>query len=202
MNNYPLPSLPYDYDALEPYIDEDTLRYHHDKHHKSYTEKFNSALEKHPKLYDIPLPKLFESLDQVPDDVRSDIRNYGGGYLNHNLLWDSLEPDGGGTPGGNLLSAIDRDLGGFMELKKYLSEISTQHFGSGYGWLVKNHDNNLEIYSLPNQDSPYSIGDTPLLLFDIWEHAYYLKYKNDRQRYIENLWEIINWRTVENRFAN
>lgn len=203
MNKYELPALPYDYDALEPYIDEATMRIHHDKHHQAYADKFNIALEKHPELLDKPLEELFKNLDDAPDDIRLAVANQGGGYINHNLFWPSLAPkDQSGKPGGELLKAIERDFGSFEDFRKQMSEAAISRFGSGWAWLVKDDIGKLKVYSLLNQDTPYSIGDTPLLPIDVWEHAYYLKYQNRRTEYVENIWSVINWKEVERRFAS
>ena len=197
---YVLPALPYDYDALEPFIDEETLHFHHDKHHQAYTDKFNAALEKHPEMYKIELDELFKDLSQIPEDIRKIVTNNGGGYLNHIYYFESLSPNGG-EPSGDLLEQINETFGSLEEMKNKLAEASVNQFGSGYGWLVKDASLKLKIYGLPNQDSPLSLGDTPLLPIDVWEHAYYLKYKNERPKYLENIWNIINWDIVKERFS-
>lgn len=203
MNKYELPPLPYPYNALEPYIDEQTMRVHHDKHHQAYTDKFNAALEKHPELYDRPLEDLFKNLDDVPDDIRLAVANQGGGYINHNLFWSSLAPAGeSGHVGEELMRAIDRDFGGFEQFRKQMTETAINHFGSGWAWLVKDGEGKLKVYALLNQDTPYSLGDTPLLMIDVWEHAYYLKYQNRRAEYVENIWNVINWDEVERRYIS
>ncbi|MEK9155729.1 MAG: superoxide dismutase [Patescibacteria group bacterium] len=202
MKKYEVPALPYAYDALEPYIDAETLHYHHDKHHKAYADKFNAALERYPELYEKTLDDLFRDIEQVPDDIRMAVINQGGGYINHNLFWESLAPKAEGLrPKAELAEAMERDLSGFDQFREKLTAASTNQFGSGYGWLVKGSNGKLKIYGLPNQDSPLSLGHTPLLLIDVWEHAYYLKYKNMRADYVNSIWNIINWEKVSERFA-
>ena len=196
---YTLPGLPYGYDALEPYIDEETLRFHHDKHHQTYTDRFNLALQKYPNLYEMSLEDLFKDASKLPDDVRTAIINQGGGYLNHIYYFESLSP-AGGAPSGELLDQIKQDFGSLEEMKDKLNEVSIGQFGSGYGWLIKGSGGKLKIYGLPNQESPISLGDIPLLPIDVWEHSYYLKYKNDRSKYVENIWNIINWDKIQERF--
>lgn len=203
MNKYELPPLPYPYNALEPYIDEQTMRVHHDKHHQAYTDKFNAALSKHPELYDWPVEDLFKNLDNVPDDIRLAVANHGGGYINHDMFWHSLKPEAEDLRSeSDLAKTIERDFGGFEQFRKQMTETAINHFGSGWAWLVKDEEGNLKVYSLMNQDTPYSLGDTPLFLIDVWEHAYYLKYQNRRSEFVENIWNVINWEEVEKRFAS
>jgi len=199
MTKFELPELPYDYDSLEPFIDEETLHFHHDKHHATYAEKFNEAISKYPKIADCPIEEIFRDLINMPADIQMVVKNHGGGYINHNLYFGSLTPNGG-EPEGALKEIIVRDFGSFDSLKKALSDAALNQFGSGYAWLVKDMSGKLRAYSLPNQDSPYSLGDVPLLPIDVWEHAYYLKYKNARKDYIENIWNIINWEKVSERY--
>ncbi|OQA04472.1 MAG: Superoxide dismutase (Mn) [bacterium ADurb.Bin400] len=188
-----VPALPYEYEALEPYIDEETMRVHHDKHHQAYADKFNAALEQRPELFERPVSELLANLDAVPEDIRKMVINHGGGYYNHNLFWEIMSPTGGGEPTGELAEAIKRDFGSFEEFKKKFTETALTHFGSGWAWLVKGTDGKLKVYSLPNQDTPVSIGDKPVLLVDVWEHAYYLKYQNRRAEFVEQFWNVINW---------
>ncbi len=200
-NEHKLPDLPYPYDALLPYIDEETMRVHHDKHHKAYVDKLNAALEKYPELYKKPVEELLKDLRQVPEDIRDSVKNQGGGHLNHSVFWPIMTTvkgsTGGGEPGGKLLEAIRETFGGFDQFKEEMSQKAVDHFGSGWAWFVKDRNGKLKVYSLPNQDSPLSQGDTPLLLIDVWEHAYYLKYQNRRAEYIKNFWNVVNWPQVE-----
>jgi len=199
INKFELPSLPYDYDALEPFIDEETLHYHHDKHHKTYAEKLSVALENYHELQQKKIEELLKNPEDLPLEIRKPVINNGGGYYNHNLYFESLSPTGG-EPKGELLNQINADFGNLDTLKKDLAEAAANQFGSGYGWLVKDSSGHLKIYSLANQDSPISVGDTPLLPLDVWEHAYYLKYKNARAEYLSNIWNIIDWQRVYERF--
>lgn len=195
-----IPALPYDYDALDPYIDEETMHFHHDKHHQAYADKFNVALEKYPELFDRPVEELLKDLNSVPEDIRTAVRNHGGGYYNHSLFWPMMTPNGGGEPSGELAEAIKRDFGNFAQFKEHFNNAAIQQFGSGWAWLAKGADDKLKVYSLPNQDTPISIGDKPILTLDVWEHAYYLKYKNARPEYVEKWWNIVNWTQAEENY--
>jgi len=192
---YQLPSLPYSYNALEPYIDAQTMEVHHLKHHQAYTDNFNAALEKHPELFDIPVAELLKDYEKIPEDIRVAIRNHGGGYYNHLLFWDFMSPLKT-EPSQELLAAFNKNFGSFEAFKDLFSKIATSHFGSGWAWLVKNQQNELKVLSLPNQDSPLHLELIPILTIDVWEHAYYLKYQNRRAEYIQNWWNVVNWDTV------
>ena len=195
---YEVPPLPYDYAALEPHIDEATMRVHHDKHHQAYVDKLNAAVEG-SDLADRSVEELIAGLDQVPEDKRSAIRNQGGGHLNHSFFWPSLSPDGGGDPAGALADAIDSAFGSFADFKERFEAAGAGQFGSGWVWLV--HDGNaLAVVATANQDSPTSSGQTPLLGNDVWEHAYYLKYQNRRPEYLKAFWNVVDWGTVGKRF--
>ncbi len=195
-----LPSLPYGYDALEPHIDEQTMRIHHDKHHAGYVRKLNAALENHPGLGDWSVEKLLAQITEVPEDIRTAVRNNGGGHANHSLFWPVMSPDGGGEPDGDLASAIDDAFGGFNAFKEQMTNAATGRFGSGWAWLTLD-GTQLRVESTPNQDSPLMEGRTPILGVDVWEHAYYLKYQNRRADYVDAWWNVINWDEVARRYA-
>jgi Fe-Mn family superoxide dismutase len=196
---FSVPDLPYDYDALEPHIDEATMRVHHDKHHQAYVDKANGALEG-TEWADRDVEDVLQNLDSLPADKQGPVRNNGGGHYNHTLFWQMLSPDGGGAPSGDLAAAIDSAFGSFDEFKAKFKEAGIGQFGSGWAWLVKDGDG-VAIVKTPNQDSPISDGKTPLLGCDVWEHAYYLKYQNRRPDYIDAFWNVVNWSYVEERFA-
>jgi superoxide dismutase, Fe-Mn family len=196
---FSVPDLPYDYDALEPHIDEATMRVHHDKHHQAYVDKANGALEG-TEWADRDVEDVLKSLDSLPADKQGPVRNNGGGHYNHSLFWQMLSPDGGGAPSGDLAAAIDSAFGSFDEFKAKFKEAGIGQFGSGWAWLVKDGDG-VAIVKTPNQDSPISDGKTPLLGCDVWEHAYYLKYQNKRPDYIDTFWNVVNWDYVAERFA-
>jgi Fe-Mn family superoxide dismutase len=196
---YEVPPLPYDYAALEPHIDEATMRVHHDKHHQAYVDKANAALEG-TEWEGKPVEEVIANLAQLPDDKRGPVRNNGGGHLNHTLFWESMSPDGGGQPEGELAQAIDAAFGSFDDLKGKVKDAGVNQFGSGWAWLV--HDGSgLSVVSTPNQDNPVTDGKTPLLGVDVWEHAYYLKYQNRRPDYIDAWWNTVDWAKVAERFA-
>jgi Fe-Mn family superoxide dismutase len=195
-----VPDLPYAFDALEPHIDARTMEIHHDKHHAAYVTNLNKALEGHDALAAKSVEDLLRGIDQVPESIRTAVRNHGGGHANHSLFWTVMGPGGGGRPGGALASAIDRDLGGFDAMKEKLSKAAVGQFGSGWGWLVVG-GGKLEVIARPNQDSPLMEGKTPILGVDVWEHAYYLKYQNKRPDYVEAWWNVIDWGAVGRRFA-
>ncbi|MES3630484.1 MAG: superoxide dismutase [Longimonas sp.] len=199
---FSLPDLPYDYDALEPAIDEQTMRIHHGKHHQGYTNKLNAALEGHDDLSDHSIEALLHGIDNLPADIQTAVRNNGGGFANHSLFWSILSPEGGGEPTGALADAIDDQFGSFDAFKKAFKNAATGQFGSGWGWLVAQPDGSLEVYSTPNQDSPYMEGDTPILGVDVWEHAYYLNYQNERGTYVDSFFDIIDWDAVNERYEN
>jgi Fe-Mn family superoxide dismutase len=191
---YEVPPLPYDYAALEPHIDEATMRLHHDKHHQAYVDKVNAALEG-TDLADRPIEDVLRNLDAVPEDKRTAVRNNGGGHYNHSLFWEWMSPDGGGEPGGDLGSAIDEAFGSFDDFKAKLKEAGVNRFGSGWAWLVR-EGSGLAVVSTANQDNPISEGQSVLLGVDVWEHAYYLKYQNRRPDYIDAWWNVVDWAKV------
>jgi superoxide dismutase, Fe-Mn family len=194
---YDVPQLQYDYDALEPHIDEATMRVHHDKHHQAYVDKVNAALEG-TDWADKAIEDVIRNLSQVPEDKRTAVRNNGGGHLNHTLFWVSMSPDGGGEPEGELGDAIGSAFGSFDDFKGRMKDAGVNQFGSGWAWLV--HDGSgLAIVSTANQDNPLTDGRTPLLGVDVWEHAYYLKYQNRRPDYIDAWWNTVDWSTVAER---
>jgi superoxide dismutase, Fe-Mn family len=196
---YSVPPLPYAYDALEPHIDKGTMEFHHDKHHQAYVDKVNAALEGTP-LADSPIEDVLRDLSQVPDAKRGAVKNNGGGHYNHSLFWESMSPDGGGEPSGELAAAIDSAFGSFADFKAKLKETGINQFGSGWSWLV--HDGSaLAIVGTANQDTPLSDGKTPLLGVDVWEHAYYLQYQNRRPDYIEAWWNAVDWSRIAERFS-
>ncbi|EES71028.1 superoxide dismutase, Mn [Paenibacillus sp. oral taxon 786 str. D14] len=195
-----LPALPYPANALEPYIDEQTMIIHHDRHHNTYLTNLNAALESAPELQSKSVEELISNLDAVPESIRTAVRNNGGGHANHSLFWKVIGPGGGGAPTGAVAAAIDSDLGGFDKFKEEFTKAATTRFGSGWAWLVVGKDGKLAVTSTPNQDSPLFEGLTPILGLDVWEHAYYLKYQNKRPDYIAAFWNIINWDEVNRRY--
>ncbi|EGO2682869.1 MULTISPECIES: superoxide dismutase [Enterococcus] len=197
---YTLPELPYAYDALEPYIDVETMHLHHDKHHNTYVTNLNAAIEKHPELGEKSVEDLISDMNAIPEDIRTAVRNNGGGHANHTFFWEIMAPNAGGQPTGAIKEAIDETFGSFDEMKAAFKTAATGRFGSGWAWLVVNNGK-LEITSTPNQDSPLMDGQTPVLGLDVWEHAYYLKYKNVRPDYIEAFWNVVNWDKVNELFA-
>jgi Fe-Mn family superoxide dismutase len=198
---FELPKLPYEYNALEAAIDAETMEIHHSKHHQAYIDKLNAALEGHPDLARKSINELLSNLEDVPEDIRTAVKNHGGGHYNHSLFWQIMSKDGGGEPSGELASAIEKDLGGFDAFKESFTQAATTQFGSGWAWLVVN-DGKLEVYSTPNQDSPVMCGHTPILGLDVWEHAYYLKYQNKRPDYIDAWWQVVNWNKVGELFTS
>ena len=196
---YEVPPLPYDYAALEPHIDEQTMRLHHHKHQQAYVDKANGALEG-TEWADKPIEEVIANLDSLPDDKKGPVRNNGGGHLNHSLFWESMSPDGGGEPSGDLASAIDDAFGSFDAFKEKFEAAGVGQFGSGWAWLVLD-GGTLKITSTPNQDSPVTSGATPLVGNDVWEHAYYLKYQNKRPDYLKAWWNVVDWNKVAERFA-
>jgi superoxide dismutase, Fe-Mn family len=200
---YELAPLPYDYAALEPFIDAQTMQLHHDKHHQTYITNVNGALEKHPDLASKPVDDLIRDLNAIPEDIRGVVRNNGGGHSNHSMFWTIMAPPnsgGGGAPTGPLADQIKSDFGDFEALKKQFNETTAKQFGSGWGWLVF-QGGKLKIITTPNQDSPLSQGLYPVLGNDVWEHAYYLKYQNRRPEYLAAWWNVVNWAEVNKRFA-
>jgi Fe-Mn family superoxide dismutase len=196
---FQLPDLPYAYDALEPHIDEQTMRIHHDAHHKAYVDNVNAALEG-TEHADTSIEHLLTLIPTLPEAKQAPVRNNGGGHANHSLFWQIMSPDGGGEPSGDLARAIDDALGGFDELKAAINDAGVKRFGSGWSWLVWD-GTGLAVYSTANQDSPIMQTDVPLLGVDVWEHAYYLKYQNKRPAYLEAWWNVVNWPEVERRYA-
>jgi superoxide dismutase, Fe-Mn family len=196
---YELPDLPYAYDALEPHIDADTMRFHHDKHHATYVSRANEALEG-TEWADKPVEEVLKSLDSLPDSIRTVVRNNAGGHYNHALFWTSMSPNGGSAPSGDLAAAIDSAFGSFDELKGAIRRTGIGQFGSGWSWLVLD-GGNLAVVGSPNQDNPISQGKVPLLGVDVWEHAYYLKYQNLRPAYIDAWFNIVDWDVVAERFG-
>ncbi len=196
---FSVPDLPYAYDALEPHIDEATMRVHHDKHHQAYVDKANAALEG-TEWADRDIEDILKDLSSLPADKQGPVRNNGGGHYNHSLFWKMLSPDGGGEPGGEIGAAIGDAFGSFDAFKSEFKEAGITQFGSGWAWLVKD-DSGLAVVKTANQDSPISDGKTPLLGCDVWEHAYYLKYQNKRPEYLDAFWNVVNWDYVGERFA-
>ena len=197
---FTLPKLPYAYDALEPHIDARTMEIHHTKHHQTYIDNANAAIEKHPALASKSVEELLSALDQVPEAIRTVIRNHGGGHANHSLFWTVMKPGGGGKPAGDLAAAIDKAFDGFDAFKAQFETAAKTRFGSGWAWLSVKKDGSLAVSSTANQDSPLSEGMTPILGLDVWEHAYYLKYQNKRPDYVGAFWNVINWDEVARRF--
>ncbi len=197
---YELPKLPYSYDALEPYIDAKTMEIHHTKHHQAYVNNLNAALEKHPEIAEKPLEELLASLDKIPEDIRTAVRNHGGGHLNHSFFWKVMGPDVKKEPGAELASKITSAFGDIIKFKEEFTKAAGGVFGSGWAWLVIDEKGKLSISTTPNQDSPISKGEKPILGLDVWEHAYYLKYQNKRPDYITAFWNVVNWEAVEENF--
>ena len=197
---YELPPLPYDYAALEPHIDEATMKLHHDKHHQAYVTNLNGAVDKHPDLGKKSPEELLKDLAAIPEDVRKVVQNNGGGHVNHTMFWQIMKPKGGGDPSGDIAAQIKADFGDFESFKKLFNETTAKQFGSGWGWLIFKAGK-LAIVTTPNQDSPISQGSYPILGNDVWEHAYYLKYQNRRPEYLAAWWNTVNWDEVNKRFA-
>jgi Fe-Mn family superoxide dismutase len=195
---FEVPPLPYDYGALEPTIDEETMRLHHDKHHQAYVDNANAALEGTPWA-DKSVEQVLANLDAIPEEKRTAVRNNAGGHANHSLFWEIMSPDGGGEPSGSLADAVNDTFGGLDELKQQVNDAGVKRFGSGWSWLVWD-GTGLTVYSLPNQDSPLMTDDVPLLGIDVWEHAYYLTYRNRRPDYLKAWWNVVNWDDVQQRF--
>jgi len=198
---FSVPDLPYDYAALEPTIDEATMRLHHDKHHQAYVDNANAALEG-TELADADIEEVLRNLDKLPEEKRAPVRNNAGGHANHTLFWEIMSPDGGGEPSGALADAITSTFGSLDELKAKVNDAGVKRFGSGWTWLVKDGSGALSVISTANQDSPVSGGQTPLLGIDVWEHAYYLKYNNRRPEYLGAWWNVVNWDDVARRFES
>lgn len=194
-----LPDLPYDFNALEPHIDARTMEIHHGKHHAGYVKKLNAAIEG-TEYENKSIDELIKGLSQVPDNIRTAVRNNGGGHYNHSIFWPIMGPDGGGEPGGDLAGDIADAFGSFDQFKDEFSNAAATRFGSGWAWLVLDNNGKLSVTSTPNQDNPLSQGLKPVIGLDVWEHAYYLKYQNKRAEYIENWWNVVNWDAVAERY--
>jgi Fe-Mn family superoxide dismutase len=196
-----LPPLPYPADALEPYIDKTTMEIHHDKHHGAYVTNLNKALEGHADLQGLSIEELLTHLDRVPENIRTTVRNNGGGHMNHSMFWKIMKKGGGGEPKGTLGEAIRSAFGSFADFKTKLSQAGITRFGSGWAWLLVK-DGKLTVDSTPNQDNPVMNGSKPVMGFDVWEHAYYLKYQNRRPEYIEAWWNVVNWEEIEKNYGS
>ena len=201
--SYPfkLPELGYAYDALEPHIDARTMEIHHSKHHATYTNNLNTALEKHPDLHNRSAEDLIKNLHALPEDIKTPVRNNGGGFINHNLFWEIMKPGGSNKPTGALAKEIDSAFGSFDAFKEAVAKAATTRFGSGWGWLVVDSSGKLSVTSTANQDNPITDGSNPILGIDVWEHAYYLKYQNKRPDYITAWWNVVNWDVVGEKFG-
>jgi Fe-Mn family superoxide dismutase len=195
-----LPPLPYDFNALEPHIDEQTMRIHHGKHHAAYVNNLNSALEKHQNLQSKSAEDLLRNIGTVPEDIRTAVRNNGGGHVNHTMFWQIMSPNGGGAPRGAIADAINGTFGGFDSFKDQFSKAAVGRFGSGWAWLV-DAGGKLSIESTANQDSPLMDGKKPIFGIDVWEHAYYLKYQWQRPVYVDAWWNVINWAAINKRLG-
>ncbi len=198
---FEVPPLPYDYSALEPHIDTQTMQLHHDKHHATYVTNLNTALESQPDLQNQSIEELLRNINSVPENIRMAVRNNGGGHANHTMFWEIMGPNAGGQPSGELADAINQAFGSFDSFKEQFNKAATTRFGSGWAWLLAD-SGRLEITSTQNQDSPLMEGRIPILGLDVWEHAYYLKYQNRRPEYINAWWNVVNWDAVSERFRN
>ncbi len=198
---FTVPPLPYDYSALEPHIDTQTMQIHHDKHHAAYVNNLNAALESHPNLASQNIEDILRNINEVPEAARQAVINNGGGHANHTLFWEIMGPTGGGAPTGALAEAITKAFGSFADFKAKINDAGVKRFGSGWSWLVLDRNGSLQVLSTANQDSPLMQGQTPLLGVDVWEHAYYLKYQNLRPKYLEAWWNTVNWAEVAKRFG-
>ena len=200
---FKLPELEYAFDALEPYIDAKTMEIHYSKHHQGYVDKLNKALESFPELQEKRIEVLLGEIESVPQDIRQDVINNGGGHANHSFFWQILKKNEEESQGDlELMRKINSTFGSFEDFKLKFSDVATKRFGSGWAWLVKNKNNELELYSTPNQDSPLMKGDTPVIGLDVWEHAYYLKYQNRRPEYIESFFNVVNWEECNELFLS
>ncbi len=201
MEKYTLPELPYAYNALEPYISEEIMKLHHDKHHATYVSNLNVAIEKHPEFFEKTAEQLLVMLDKLPEDIRTAVRNNAGGHVNHSMFWESMAPKSGGEPSGDLAKVINDNFGSFADFQQKFNDEGLKRFGSGWVWLVKNELGKLEIVSTANQDNPISEGKKPIIGNDVWEHAYYLQYKNVRADYLKAWWNVVNWQEAEKTFS-
>lgn len=197
---YKLPELSYAYDALEPHIDKMTMEIHHTKHHQAYIDNLNKALEGHKEYQDMKIWELVAKLDSLPEEIKTAVRNNGGGHLNHKMFWKIMSPNGGGNPVGKVAEKIDEDFGGFDKFKEELKKAALGRFGSGWAWLVVDENGKFQITSTANQDNPITEGKKPLLGIDVWEHAYYLKYQNKRADYIDSWFNVVDWNKVEEKY--
>ena len=198
---YELPPLPYDYSALEPYIDTQTMQLHHDKHHAAYVNNLNAALQNNSEFASLPVDELMRRLNDVPENIRTAVRNNGGGHANHSMFWKIMTPNGGGEPTGELASAIQQAFGSFDAFKTAFNDAGVKRFGSGWTWLVLDRSGKLQVMSTANQDSPLTEGLYPVMGNDVWEHAYYLKYQNRRPEYLNAWWNVVNWNEITRRYA-
>ncbi len=197
---FEVPPLPYDYNALEPYIDTQTMQLHHDKHHAAYVNNLNAALQSHTEFASRSAEDLMRHINDVPESIRTTVRNNGGGHVNHSMFWQIMKPNGGGQPGGELGSAIDQTFGSFDQFKAAFNDAGVKRFGSGWAWLVLDSSGKLSVISSANQDSPLMEGQYPVMGNDVWEHAYYLKYQNRRPDYLAAWWNVVNWDEVAHRY--
>jgi superoxide dismutase, Fe-Mn family len=196
---FQVPPLPYDYSALEPYIDAQTMTLHHDKHHGAYVSNVNAALEKHPQLASKSVEDLLRDINSVPEDIRTTVRNNAGGHMNHSMFWQIMKPKGGGPPTGRIADEIKKVFGSFEEFQKQFNDTGAKRFGSGWVWLVRSKAGKLEIISTANQDNPIMDGHHAIMGNDVWEHAYYLKYQNRRPEYLAAWWNVVNWDEINKR---
>jgi len=197
---FEVPPLPYDYNALEPYIDTQTMQLHHDKHHAAYVNNLNAALQNAPQLASLAIDDLIRRISDVPESIRTAVRNNGGGHLNHSMFWQIMTPNGGGAPSGELGNAINSTFGSFDQFKAAFNDAGVKRFGSGWAWLILDASGKLQIISTANQDSPLIDGNYPIMGNDVWEHAYYLKYQNRRPDYLNAWWNVVNWNEIEKRY--
>ncbi|WP_013322195.1 superoxide dismutase [Gloeothece verrucosa] len=197
---FTLPPLPYAYNALEPYIDQETMRFHHDKHHAAYTKNLNGAVNKYPQLKGKSAEDLIKNINSLPQDIQTTVRNNGGGYVNHDMFWKIMSPNAGGKPKGEIAKAINQDFGSFEAFQAAFNKAGESRFGSGWAWLILDKNGKLKVSSTANQDSPLMEGIYPIMGNDVWEHAYYLKYKNNRGQYLQQWWNVVNWDEVNKRF--
>ena len=197
-----LPALPYDYSALEPTIDAQTMKLHHDMHHGAYVKNLNAALEKHPNLQSKQVAELLRDLNAVPEDIRTAVRNNGGGHMNHSMFWKIMKPQGGGEPTGAIAQVIQKSFGSFKDFKAKFNDAGAKQFGSGWAWLVGKSNGEFQVISTANQDNPISQGMFPIMGNDVWEHAYYLKYNNRRPDYLAAWWNVVNWDEINRRLES
>ncbi|MCR8963635.1 superoxide dismutase [Brevibacillus halotolerans] len=199
MEPFSLPKLQYNYDELEPYLDARTMEIHHGKHHATYVTNLNKAIENYPQFKNATVEELISNLNDVPEEIRTAVRNHGGGHYSHSLYWSIMSPTGGGNPDGGIAKGIEKHFGSFAQMKDELTKAAVSRFGAGWGWLVVNGDK-LEVTSTPNQDTPFMENKTPILVVDVWEHAYYLQYQNKRPDFVSSWWNVVNWEEVNRRY--